>query len=296
MTDIRDILNDLGVPFREHGQDSLVTEGWVGIVCPCPGCGQGGKFGRGIHVRSLRTNCWKCGSARLGDVLSLASGRPVGEVLRLLATIRPHFAQDEQSAPTGKYAPPKGVGPLQACHRAYLERRGFDPDRLAEMYSLGGIGAEKTYSFRVFIPVTVPGRRGPVSWTTRAIGSRVQPRYLAAPPDAESVPLKHTLGGLHLCRHAVVAAEGFFDAARIGPGAACTWGVGYTRQQVNLLSGYPVRVVCFDNDPEAQRRAGKLAEELSVFPGTTEVVRLSGPDPDTSPIDEIKELRRRYLT
>jgi hypothetical protein len=48
---IRDVLNELGIAFREHDASTLVTPGWVGIVCSMPGCGQGGKFGRGIHVR-----------------------------------------------------------------------------------------------------------------------------------------------------------------------------------------------------------------------------------------------------
>lgn len=296
MRTIRDILNDLNIPFRETGQDSLVTRGWVGIKCPMPGCGQGGKFGRGIHVQTLKTSCWKCGSARLGDVLCAASGRPMRDVLILLSGIAPDYATIAQDAksPIGRYEPPPGVGKLLPAHRRYLERRGFDPDQVHEQWGVQGIGAEKWLPWRLYIPVRDNLGRDQ-SWTTRAVGSKVTQRYMSAPPTRESKPLKSLIFGEHLARHAVVITEGCFGAMRIGPGGVATLGLTFTRAQVSRLSRFPVRVCCFDNEPAAQRRARALAAELEIFPGETFVVCLSGPDPDTSPLGEIEELRSRFL-
>ncbi len=291
MNGIRDILRDLNIPFKEHSESSLVTEGWVGIVCPMPGCGQGGKFGRGIHVQSLKSTCWKCSSARIGDVLVAASGRPLRDILALLSGMAPRFASDERTPSTGRYTPPEGVGPLEANSRRYLAKRGLDPDQCAEMYNLGWIGLSKMLKFRIFMPVCNPNGV-PVSWTTRAIGEGVQPRYLMAPPEQESRPLKSLLFGEHLALHSVCVVEGQFDAIRLGPGAVATGGLVVTKAQVNRIAKHPVRYICFDNEPMAQKRAVQLAESLSVFPGETNVIRLStGKDPGDAAESEIKEIR-----
>ena len=181
---VRDLLDELGVAYREHGQSSHVTPGWLGVVCPVPGCGQGGKFGRGIHVRSLKTTCWKCGPARLGDVLALASGRPLGEILGRVKLLIPDYADDAPANPRGRYQPPVGVGPLLPAHRRYLQARGFDPDELAGVWGVRGVGKDGPHRWRVVFPVC--DRTGPVSWTARAVGPDVRPRYLSAPPGYQT--------------------------------------------------------------------------------------------------------------
>ena len=291
--DIREILAELNIPFREHGSSSLVTENWVGIVCPMPGCGQGGKFGRGIHVSSLATTCWKCGPERISTVLAAASGRDIGQVAKLVKGADRLFVPREAKS-TGKYNPPRGVAPLLPIHQQYLKKRRYDPDELVELWGISGIGNESRLPWRIFIPISDGSK--PVSWTTRAIGEKVELRYLSAPPEDESVPLKHLVGGLQHVYHSVVVVEGPFDMFRIGPGSVCTFGLTVTSDQVLLLSKFAVRVIVFDNDPVAQGRAQKLANALSVFPGTTDIIQLSGHDPDTAPEEELEELRSRYLT
>ena len=90
----------------------------------------------------------------------------------------------------------------------------------------------------------------------------------------------------------MAVTEGVFGACRIGPGAAATLGVAYTPAQLARIASVPVRLIVFDSDAAGQARARRLADDLAPYPGTTSVVTLSGPDPDTSPDDEIAELRR----
>lgn len=286
--DIRDVLQELNIPFRGHGESSLVSEGWVGLICPFPGCGQGGKFGCGIHIRSRRVSCWKCGKRRLADTLALASGQGVPAVLKLTGQIEQDYSRPEARS-TGIYKPPTGIGELLPVHQKYLTRRGFDPDALVERYGIGGIGIHATHPWRLFIPIQQHGK--PVSWTTRAIGN-IQPRYLSASPADESIPLKHTLFGWDQVHHSICVVEGPFDAMRIGPGGAGTYGLTVTRQQVALIATVPNRLICFDNSPDAQRRAQELAAQLAVFPGSTSVVCLEqGNDPGDAPESEIQEIR-----
>jgi hypothetical protein len=57
------------------------------------------------------------------------------------------------------------------------------------------------------------------------------------------------------------------------------------------LIKYPVRVVCFDNDPEAKRRARRLVEQITPFPGETYYVELDSKDPDSATERELTKLR-----
>lgn len=71
-----------------------------------------------------------------------------------------------------------------------------------------------------------------------------------------------------------------------------TLGVLVTSAQIARLARYPVRVVCFDNEAGAQRRALALCRELSVFAGTTQNVVLDAADPGSAPPAETRALRR----
>lgn len=289
---LRDLLTTLGIEYKEHGESSLVTRGWIGVECPW--CGRGtGRPGLGINVTSLRSKCWKCGSHSLLASLCEISSQPRERVAALLAAVDDAvglLAGDE--TPTGRYKEPDGVGPLQTVHRNYLSRRGFDPDEVVETWAVKGIGRGGRYQWRLFLPVFVEQK--PVSWTTRAVGN-VELRYVSAPKTDESVHLKDTLFGEDKAGNSVVVVEGPFDAMRIGPGAVATYGLSVTLKQRARLARYARRTICFDNDPEAQRVARRLADELSVFDGATYVAVLSGKDPCESPEEEIHELRERFL-
>lgn len=293
MSTICDVLDDLNIPYRKGGETPHVTHGWVGLVCPW--CGSGtSKYGLGIHLKSLKLSCWKCGSHGLADALHEITGLPWPVIKSKLAGLeRGDFTPSEKKK-SGTYQEPAGVGPMLPVHRKYLEKRNFDPDEIERVWGVRGIGNAAKLSWRLFLPVL--GRDSkPASWTTRAVGQS-ELRYVSAPPTAEKVPLKRTLYGEHAAGHAVIVVEGPTDVWRIGPGAVATYGVKYTTAQVALIAAHPVRVICYDNEPEALRQGRKLAEELRAFPGATYHAVLSGPDPDSSPPEEIAELRDRFLS
>ena len=289
---ILDVLNELNVPFKEHRQHHHVRHGWLGV--DCPNCSPGsGRYRCGINVQSLAVSCWTCGKLRLGDVLSGASGRTIQQVMPLIRALAPRNAPDQRIQVTGRYTPPAAIGPLAPPHRDYLSRRGFDPDYLAEEYGVAGIADAAELKWRVFIPVPQPnGKSG--SWTTRTIGNR-DPRYISASPEQETLPIKTLLFGEQHAGMSVVVTEGVFDAMRIGPGAVAVMGVNVYPQQIARIAKYPVRAIVFDSDEPGQRRARDLADALTVYPGETYVVQLSGKDPAESPADEIAELRNQFL-
>ena len=143
--------------------------------------------------------------------------------------------------------------------------------------------------WRLFIPFHIHGEV--VSWTTRSIGQNGL-RYVSASSDQEKVNHKSILYGEDFCRHAVIVHEGPFDVWRTGPGAVATCGTGFSRSQLLRLSNYPVRVICFDNEKQAQQRATELCDLLEPFPGETIQVTLDAKDAAEASDKEINQLRR----
>lgn len=278
-----DILETRRIPYKRTGQAKDVRQGWVGIET-CPYCGHGNYY-LAIHLATGRCSCWACGSHRLGETIQRLTGASWADVKSWLAGLD---LERLAPRPRGKLELPKGLGPLLRCHRDYLRGRRFDPDALAEIWGLQGIGLAPKYAWRIFIPVIDRGRI--VSWTTRSIGTGV--RYLSAPAEMEATPIKETLFGLDLVRHAIVVTEGPFDALRLGPGAVATMGVGYSETQKAIVSKFPVRAVCFDNEPGAQKRAVRLVQDLAIFPGQTFRVELDAKDPGEASEKEVRRLRR----
>jgi DNA primase len=193
----------------------------------------------------------------------------------------------------GKLKIPPGVGLLAKAHRKYLQGRGFDPDRIARLWGVQGIGIAARYSWSLFIPIQYRGET--VSWTTRSIGDKGK-RYSNAPVAEEAIPAKELLYGNDLARQCIIIVEGPADAWAIGPGAVATMGLNYTPAQLNKMIKYPVRVVCFDSETQAQWRANRLADELARYSGETHRVKLeTGKDAAEADSDEIAELRKRFL-
>ena len=287
MTSIRDILVEHNIPLAPEGHHH-VRPGWIGLDCPY--CGRGTqKWHLGITEDGRAANCWRCGRLWSTEVLHVLTNLPWRNCHELLGDVSP-FKPTER--PAGKLIIPQGVGPLLSCHRSYLSGRGFDPEKMKKLWGLGGIGLEAKLAWRLFIPIFHNGRI--VSWTTRGIGDKGR-RYINARPDEEETPAKAILYGCDYARHAVIVVEGPTDVWRIGPGAVATMGLAYSKRQVAEMAKFPVRVVCFDSEPIAQKQAAKLCGELSAFPGKTVRVEVCGKDPGETSAKEIRKLRRLFL-
>lgn len=153
-----------------------------------------------------------------------------------------------------------------------------------------GTGPFSTYPFRIFIPIHLRGK--PVSWTARTVKKGVEPRYQTAQKHEKSIDEKKLIYGMDHVKRTIIIVEGPLDAVNVGPGAGATFGLSVTNRQILLLAQVPRRIVCFDNSPDAQRRAEVLAEQLAVFPGETFRVNLDADDPGSATRSEVLKLRR----
>lgn len=288
-----DLLERLGLPSWPAGTHHHVREGWHGFDCPW--CSPRSSSVRmGYKESGGYVSCWVCGRKNLVETLAEASGRGWAEVKKLIAGLdRPKWDEAEVK-PAGRLTLPKGIGPLLKPHRRYLRGRGFVPKQLEATWGLGGIGLAARLQWRLFIPIR--DRRGAaVSWTTRGIGDADGAKYVGAKPSEEAVPAKSLLYGEEHARSGVVIVEGPADAWRIGPGAVATLGLNYTRAQLLRMAEYPVRAVCFDAEPEAQRTARKLCSELEAFPGATSRIELDSDDPGAASDRDVELIKREFL-
>ncbi len=282
-----EILTKYNIESKTEG--SHCRPGWLQINCPF--C-KSDKFHMGYSLTDKYLNCWRCGFHSVVSTLVELTGLSFPKCKQLFNDLE--IVYDKTEKPKGKLILPKGLTKLKDTHRLYLRNRNFDPKELQGIWKIQGICISNWLSWRIFIPIIYRGKT--VSWTTRSISDRKGiTRYISAPTEMESIPHKTLLYGEDYCTDTIIIHEGPTDVWRIGPGATATLGLSYTQAQVNRMVNYPTRVVCFDNEKEAQKRASKLCDDLEVYPGETFNVVLSGKDPASSPIKEIEELRRRFL-
>jgi len=282
---IRDLFRQLRVDFADGGHHHT-RPGWVQLRV-CPFC-RSGNYHLGYNLGAGYFNCWKCGSHSIYDTLKElgASGQEAATFAKT------KYREQGQADRVRKgLKEPGGRGPLLPAHREYLRSRGFDPDELAKVWQLEGIGISDRLAWTIYIPITLHSSR--VSWTTRTISKRPDiKRYLSASVEEEAVNHKSVLYGGDFCRHSCVVVEGPTDAWAVGPGAVGVFGIDYSVAQVRKLAEIPNRCICFDSEPEAQKRAAELCDALSVFDGVTTNVVLDADDPGSASQREIELLRR----
>ena len=274
-----EILDHLGISHHPG------RENWENLA-ECPFCRR--PYMGYSKLRNIVT-CWKCGWHPIGDTLIEASGRSWTIIRELLGKLDRQNFEPISEKPIGRLELPKRLGPLLPGHKRYLRERGFSISPLERLWGIQGIGIAHALQWRIFIPITLHGKA--VSWTTRSI-SDDGVRYISASPVQESIPHKTLLYGEDLARHAILITEGPTDTWRLGPGAVGVLGIQYSTAQILRMSKYPRRVVVFDSDDGAQKRADQLCTDLSMFPGETFNVRLDSKDAGSATKKEILKIRK----
>lgn len=281
-----DLLRSLGVVILTEGNKHC-RPGWIQLDCPF--CGKGsGKFHMGYSLSGNYLNCYRCRGHNLTETLVALTGKEPAVCRKLLGGLdKSDFQKIEV---TGKLEIPADVRKMRRAHRDYLRSRGYDPEYCERVWDFRGIGIAPRLAWRVWIPIYHRGAI--VSWTARSISKTAEKRYISAGAQQESVSHKKILFGADFAGVSAVIVEGPLDAVKIGRGAVATCGTSYTRPQLLAMSKFPIRAVCFDNEPDARKRAAELTEELSMFPGETYNVTLDAKDAGEASGKELRKLRR----
>lgn len=287
-----ELLRDRNVNFALPGEHHHVTSSdWIGVDCPY--CSPGwGKYRMGITQNARMASCWSCGRHPPVKTIAELTGLKPSEVFELLEFDSITFKNQDTKA-DGKLIIPSGIGDLLPAHRDYLQERGFDPDEIHNTWGVRGFNIHADLAWRLWIPIYQGYDL--VSWTTRSLIDEGK-RYINAGSNQEKIPAKTVLYGGHLCGQSIIVVEGPLDVWKIGPGAGSTNGIKWTEEQAIRISKFARRMIVFDNEPEAQRQARRLAARLESFPGQTIVGELdTGKDPGDCSSDELTELRK-WLT
>ena len=284
-----DLFNEHHIPNRTEGHEHC-RSGWVQIDCPI--CSpDSNRFRLGINLKYTYASCWHCGYFPLTKLLVTLLHIRYDDAKKMLQGVRPERV--EKIIHDGHYTEPDGVVGLLGPHKKYLKDRGFNYPELERLWHIRGIGIVPRLSWRIFIPILHHGQA--VSWTTRKLSDDPERKYLSAELHEESIPHKHLLYGEDYCRHAVVVVEGPIDVWGGGPGFAATFGLSYSNEQVLHIASYPIRAICFDNEPEAQDVARELVGHLSAMPGETYNIVLDSKDPGEAKQKEIMRIRKEIL-
>lgn len=293
MSELRQFLEEYRVPLAPSDHHHISRARGFDVGTDCPYCSpNSGSFRLGWSSNQRRAHCWICGRINGAAALKLLTNCSWKVAKDLWGSLDVGLPIKKVEK-TGKLLLPD-AGPLLQAHRDYLEGRGFDPDEIARLWGVGGIGTAPSLSWRILIPIHDADGKV-VSWTTRNI-SKYGKRYINASEEQEEFSAKALLYGMHHAGHSIIICEGPLDAWAFGPGAVATMGLVYTETQLSLMAGFPVRTICFDAERPAQRRAMRLLAALSEHPGTTRNVLLeSGKDAAEASKSEILDIRRKYL-
>lgn len=122
--------------------------------------------------------------------------------------------------------------------------------------------------------------------------------YRNLPDEKSTLPAKHCLYGYDdiFPGSNVVIVEGPIDRWKMGKGAVSTLGIMWTKAQVALLKDKkPNKVfILYDNEPQAQIQAEKLAAEIWFAP--CEIITLEGvKDPGELTIEEGRKFMRELV-
>jgi len=283
-----ELLEEYDIPQAPEGHEHS-TEGWVQFDCPF--CGMDSRrYHMGYNISGGFVNCWQCGAHSIASVLVEYTELPYKEIKKLLNELDATVTKPEFHDAKTSLVLPSGINKLKTAHIHYLSSRGYDYHEIQRLWQIKGIGIKGNLRWRLFIPILYQNKV--VSWTTRALSDKVSHKYISAKPKQELIPHKNILYGMDYVRHTAVIVEGPLDAWAVGPGAVATFGTAFTKQQVLELLRVPRKIICYDNEKEAQKQAKKLCDALGGFGGDVLNVQLDSKDPGEANPKELKKLRK----
>lgn len=266
--DIEQLLQDFGIHYQTEGHKHC-RPGWVNI--PCPFCTGNPGLHLGITKDGSTAYCWRCNWKPLPKAIATllkVNEEQAKEIIRQYGG-KPKTRKTTQLKVGKKpFKLPSETGPLQERHKKYLRRRRFDPDYLEQEWDLMATGPTSKlngidYKHRILIPIYWNGEI--VSFQTRDITGKSNIKYKACPKEREKVNHqevfyahpKNQPGTTAIC------VEGVTDVWRFGSQSIATFGIEFTRKQLQILAkSLQQMAVVFDDDPQAVVQANRLVSEL----------------------------------
>lgn len=285
---IINILEKLSVESVQKGKN--VSKGWTGVDCPF--CFDAGFHGGFNNDNPRWYYCWKCGSHRAEEALSLLAGVSIFEAKAFLKDVEKGAITSDKKVKNKPFCLPLLCQRINQKHQKYLTSRNYDADFLEEKYSLQGTGEIGVYRNRIIAPIFL--NKKIVSYQGRDITGKAKERYMACKTEREIVHHKHTLYNIDNCEEDFIFIfEGITSVWRWGDNTAATFGIMWKQQQAKMLLRFKKVFIFFDSDINARIQSQKLASFLSSFGiATIEINTENEKDPADLSEKEIKDIKK----
>jgi hypothetical protein len=311
--DIIRLYEDYSIPIAEQGNKHC-TPGWINTHCPfCEGT-QNYHLGYNMHYNYF--TCYRCGFHWIPITISKLLEISETEAKKILKQYGNTISHKESIVKIGTkpFKLPSNSLSLQINHKKYLENRGFDPEKLEREFGLLGTGPisrikDKNYNidyrFRIIIPFYWEDKI--VSFDSRDITNQHIAKYMACPKDREIIPHKSIL---YMSRFlpqeqfkTAICVEGPSDVWRMGRSSFATSGIGFTTDQVHIISKMSFKrvAVIFDGpsetskELEAHNKASILIGELKFRGIDAFRIKIKG-DPGSMKQEDADYLVKQILT
>jgi hypothetical protein len=239
---------DYNIEYSLTGKN--VSNGWVGIHDIYE---KDTSFHMGINPAKAYVYSWKSGWHPLHKVVSDLLGVSTKQAQDIVK----QYSSDayyEQILNKKRFIISEDT--LKKSHMRYLRKRGFNATYIRDKYDLRSIGT------RIVIPVYYNNKI--VSYQESETRYKF---YKSCPKDMAIINYKDILYNVdNSTEDFVVVVEGILDVWRMDDNCVSTFGISYTKNQLVLLTKrYKHVIIMYDNEPEAQRQAKRMAVELDMM-------------------------------
>ena len=298
--DVISYLEDRGISYSESGKN--VTEGWLNITCPFPGCDDPSNH-LGISLESKFFSCWICDAKgpvdkliqELEDCSWIESQAILGQFIenpyKTLSKKRSTLKRDLRGRVTENK--PDILSQFQTTfpkiHLKYFKSRNFDPDILIPKYKLQSSYTLGKYKFRIIAPIIINDEV--VSFVGIDVTRKAKVPYKNASDEESIISTKDCLYNIDNVYDSVILVEGITDVWRIGKGSVATLGKKVTTAQVNILVQKEIKNVFVLPDSDAIDEWEKLSKQIAPLFDHVELLELDSGDPADLTGEDLKYIQ-----
>ena len=285
-------LEDYKIPYR-------MRKDWANVCCPY--CADAG-FHLGLSSNGAAT-CFRCGTHNLNAVIHELIHCTSQDARRLARVyFRSSAFEKHNDVNLSAFEIPSSGSILKNRTAYRYLRERFIWMNVEEFKSM--IDTYKiTYTSSAFSDYMLAGRivfplihNGiPVSYQARDYTGNSKAKYMTASKVNERIFHKDLLYGEDYVPYStIIVCEGVFDALSIGKGAVHTFGVKFSKAQVEALYAYDTVYIAYDMDSAGCLGASALARELK-HRVKVKRIKLSCHDVNSCSVNEIEDIRGLLL-
>ena len=286
--DFETIFQKYNIPTAQSGRHK--RQGYSNVVCPF--CTGSDGMHRGFCQETGHSTCYRCGFSPTPKALSAVLRIDFDKAQQLINQHTTGFIKSSYQGFCSEVnvcdTKSLNIRDMVKFHRLYLEKRGFNVDRLIHFFNLKSTGTETNpfyYKNKIFIPFYLNNEL--VTYSTRDISvdtkqSGMRSKYITCKKQQSVLPPNYFIYNFDNIRHRknkrTLFFEGCADVWKFPTCAGALSGVKFPPAQVKfIVDNFNFPVFLLDCDDAGDKGAQKAFDEIEVLTGRTpEVYELDG--------------------